>query len=57
MNQAKSEISHYENYDFLVVNDDFDKASLELQSIIHSLRLRTSTQKEKQKNILNELIG
>ena len=57
MNQAKSEISHYENYDYLVVNDDFDKASLELQSIIHSLRLRTSTQKEQQKKILNELIG
>jgi len=57
MNQAKSEISHYENYDYLVVNDDFDKASLELQSIIHSLRLETSTQKEQQKKILNELIG
>ena len=57
MKQAKSEISHYENYDYLIVNDDFDKASLELQSIIHSLRLVTSIQKEQQKNILNELIG
>jgi len=57
MKQAKSEISHYENYDYLIVNDDFEKASLELQSIIHSLRLETATQKEQQKNILNELIG
>jgi len=57
MNQAKSEISHYENYDYLIVNDDFDKALLELQSIIHSLRLETTIQKEQQKNILNELIG
>jgi len=57
MNQAKSEISHYKNYDYLIVNDDFDKASLELQSIIHSLRLETTIQKEQQKNILNELIG
>jgi len=57
MKQAKSEISHFENYDYLIVNDDFDKASLELQSIIHSLRLETSVQKEQQKNILNELIG
>jgi len=57
MKQARSEISHYENYDYLIVNDDFDIASLELQSIIHSLRLETTTQKEQQKNILNELIG
>jgi len=57
MKQAKSEISHYENYDYLIVNDDFYKASLELQSIIHSLRLETAIQKEQQKNILNELIG
>jgi len=57
MKEAKSEISHYENYDYLIVNDDFDKASLELQSIIHSLRLETAIQKEQQKNILNELIG
>jgi len=57
MKQAKSEISHYENYDYLIVNDDFYKASLELQSIIHSLRLETAIQKAQQKNILNELIG
>ena len=57
MKEAKSEISHYENYDYLIVNDDFDKASLELQSIIHSLRLESAIQKEQQKNILNELIG
>jgi len=57
MKQAKSEISHYKYYDYLIVNDDFEKASLELQSIIHSLRLETAIQKEQQKNILNELIG
>ena len=57
MKQAKSQISHYENYDYLIVNDDFDQASLELQSIIHSLRLETTIQREQQKNILNELIG
>ena len=57
MKQAKSEISHYKYYDYLIVNDDFEKASLELQSIIHSLRLETTIQKVQQKNILNELIG
>ena len=57
MKKAKSEISHYENYDYLIVNDDFDKASLQLQSIIHSLRLETPVQRKQHKNILNELIG
>ena len=34
MQKAKSEISHYKNYDFFIINDDFKEAAQQLQSII-----------------------
>lgn len=46
MNVAVEEMSHYVESDFLVVNQDFDQALDELQSIVISQRLRTSRQQE-----------
>jgi guanylate kinase len=44
MKQAVAEISHYHEFDYIVVNDEFEAALAELDSIVTSLRLR----KEKQ---------
>jgi guanylate kinase len=44
MQQAVAEISHYHEFDYIVVNDDFEAALAELDSIVTSRRLR----KEKQ---------
>ena len=41
LNNAKTEISHYENYDYIIINDIIDKAYKELESIVLSARLRT----------------
>jgi len=38
MQGAINEISHYKEYDFLLINDDFDKALAELTSIIHVMK-------------------
>jgi len=35
MREAISEISHYAEFDHLVVNDDFDRALADLQAILH----------------------
>ena len=35
MRDALNEISHYHEYDHIIVNDDFDQAFSELKSIIH----------------------
>ena len=40
MQDAKSEISHYDEFDFVVVNDVFDEALEDLRTIIHARRLR-----------------
>jgi guanylate kinase len=42
LDNAKSEIAHYKEYDYIVVNDRLDKAYRELESVIISSRLRTS---------------
>lgn len=42
IDNAKAEIAHYIDYDYIVVNDRLDKAYRELESIIISSRLRTS---------------
>ena len=38
---AKAEMSHYENYDYIIINDSIDKAYKELESIVLSAGLRT----------------
>ena len=34
MRDAVSEMSHYDEYDYLVINDDFTSALQELQSLV-----------------------
>lgn len=44
MAKAKDEISHFNEYDFIVVNDDIDKAFEEIKSIIIAKRLQNIDQ-------------
>ncbi len=44
MREAKNEISHYAEYDYLVMNDDFSSALKGLEAIVRGLRLRQSVQ-------------
>jgi guanylate kinase len=44
MNEAISEMSHYAEFDYLVINDDFDQALDELAAIVISQRLRLQRQ-------------
>jgi len=44
--KAESEISSWCKYDYLIVNDDFDRAADEMKSLIHVLRLKTKRMPE-----------
>jgi guanylate kinase len=57
MNVAVEEMSHYVESDYLVVNQDFDQALDELQSIVISQRLRTSRQQEDLGDMLQGLLN
>ncbi len=47
MARAVAEMSHYAEYDYLIVNDDFDTALSDLKNIIRAERLRMSRQKQR----------
>ena len=44
MEQAVSEMSHYNEFDYLVINESFDQALTGLEAIVASQRLRLATQ-------------
>lgn len=57
MNQARDELSHYLEFDYLIVNDDFEKASKELQAIIIADRLKIDRQSIQQRKLLSFLLS
>lgn len=55
MEKAKSEISHYNEYDYLIVNDIFDNALDDLICIIRTCRLRTERHKREIQDLIDNL--
>lgn len=56
MAQAQSETSHYNEYDYVVVNDDFDTALNDLETIVIAQRLTLKAQTTRHQNLINELL-
>lgn len=54
---AVDEISHYVEYDYLVINDDFNTALDDLKSILRSARLNVSRQEQRHKGLLTALLS
>jgi guanylate kinase len=57
MRDAESEMSHYGEFDFLVINDDFDTALAELAAIVTARRLRTEFQASRHQQMLKALLA
>jgi len=57
MRDAESEMSHYAEFDYLVINDDFETALEELKAIITANRLRSPLQASRHGEMLNELLA
>lgn len=57
MRDAMSEMSHYGEYDYLVVNDDFEHALADLKSIVAANRLGMARQVEKHREMITGLLG
>ncbi|MEW8498145.1 MAG: guanylate kinase [Candidatus Thiodiazotropha taylori] len=56
MQQAVSEMSHYAEFDYLVINDDFDTALAELAAIVSARRLRLVSQSERHSEQISALL-
>ncbi len=57
MRDAISEMSHYDEYDYLIINDDFQVARDELTAIVLSRRLRLPVQVGRQAGLLAGLLA
>ena len=56
MQEAISEMSHYVEFDYLVINDDFDEARENLAAIIRGNRMLHAHQKLKHADLLARLL-
>lgn len=56
MHKAQDEMSHYSEFDYLVVNDEFDQAASELEAIVIANRLQIGRQVKKQSKLLSFLL-
>ncbi len=54
---AHEEMSHYREFDYVVVNDDFETAVRELQAIFVACRLRTPAQSQRHEGLIQALLG
>ena len=57
MRDAVSETSHYGEFDYLVINDVFDTALIELRCIVVANRLRTPRQQALHRTLLERLLA
>jgi len=57
MNDAIKEMSHYSDYDYLVINDEFDVALAEMRCIICALRLRRAFKTAQNRQLIEDLLS
>jgi guanylate kinase len=57
MREAVSEMSHYVEYDFLVINDDFASALDDLKAIFRANTLQQKPQQERFSDLLSQLLA
>ena len=55
--EAQDEMSHYAEFDYLVVNDDFDHAFNQLDAIFEAVRLEMLNQQVKYADLLQNLLA
>lgn len=57
MREAVSEMSHYVDYDYLIINDDFAHALDDLKAIFRTNQLQQKRQQQRFGKLLAELLG
>jgi len=57
LDKARLEISHYGEYDYLVINDRFETALADLQAIVRAERLRLAHQQGRLEGLLSDLLS
>lgn len=53
---AVEDMNQYTNFDYIIINDDFNKALHDLDSVITACRLTTPQQAQKHKSLIEDLL-
>ena len=57
MAEAEAECSHYHEFDYLIINDNFEQALADLKAIVRTKALETSKQAEKHQKLFADLLA
>ncbi|OAJ35753.1 guanylate kinase [Piscirickettsia salmonis] len=57
LHEAHEEMRHFSEYDYLIINDDFDQALKELTAIVQAKRLKVEKQKITYHLLIEELLA
>ncbi|MGL5814769.1 MAG: guanylate kinase [Aeromonas sp.] len=57
MEKAIAEMVHYDEYDYVIINEDFEQALFQLRAIIECQRLELHQQQQAQQNLLQQLLA
>jgi guanylate kinase len=57
MQSARNELIHYNEYDFIVINDDFELALTELKSLVDTMKLGYTQQQDFYDDFLDKLLN
>jgi guanylate kinase len=52
---ARDEIGHMSEYDYVIINEDFNRAALDLRSVIRAAGLRTARQLDRHSHLINRI--
>ena len=57
MQQAHAELKHFAEFDYLIVNKEFDLALHQLQAIVMAERLKKNIQIQRERKLLSFLLA
>ena len=57
MAKAQAECSHYQEFDYIIVNDDFDTALADLTTIVNNQRLKRTQQSIAHQDLFKDLLA
>lgn len=57
MAQAQAECSHYQEFDYIIINDEFEQALADLTTIVNNQRLKRSQQAQQHQNLFEDLLA
>ena len=57
MAQAQTECSHYQEFEYIIINDDFEQALTDLNTIVNNQRLKQSQQANRYQQLFTALLS